>query len=478
MKILDFSSKYQKFIILSGLLLGIFSVIDKVLAVGLIFVAFLFGLTFYFISLIKDETQKKILAILFISVFLLYILLALFFYYSSFQPFSNGYGDNIEYHEQAKNVATAFSERNFSLQGVYFYHYYPVILGYLYLIFIPSLLIGLFFNSWLIALSIVFVYLIVHKIGGSEKESFIVGFLACFYPSLVFYGNLLLKDGLVIMLSMLSLLLTIKIVKRFSLLDFLILYGVLIALMYFRFYIAYAIILAFVIGWVLISGFTIKKRIVYALIMLLCLGFIPIISKNADFPGGGGYMGINFITTFINPEVIVYYRELAYPVEEGTDAEVMRPKFKQQYKVQPEKFKSPEGYETSSVIIETGIKSPLSFIKNTGLSFVQAFLGPFPWQLRSLRQFLALPEVIAWYVALFFVIRGVINSIRKKNFFIIIAIVFSLLVFGVLALYINNFGIITRIRIPAVLALLCLAPFGFNKLKKIKVPLIDKVFEK
>jgi hypothetical protein len=36
---------------------------------------------------------------------------------------------------------------------------------------------------------------------------------------------------------------------------------------------------------------------------------------------------------------------------------------------------------------------------------------------------------------------------------------------GVLALFITNFGIITRIRIPSFIALLCLIPLAFDKTK-------------
>ncbi|MEK7080243.1 MAG: hypothetical protein AAB925_00205, partial [Patescibacteria group bacterium] len=113
----------------------------------------------------------------------------------------------------------------------------------------------------------------------------------------------------------------------------------------------------------------------------------------------------------------------------------------------------------SNITVETGFDNPFTFLRNSLISFIYASLGPFPWQIRYLRQVLVLPELILWYFALFFVIKGIRRPIRSHTF---VLLIFSLVVFGALSLYICNFGITTRIRIPAFISLFCLAPFGIN----------------
>jgi len=114
-------------------------------------------------------------------------------------------------------------------------------------------------------------------------------------------------------------------------------------------------------------------------------------------------------------------------------------------------------------------------------SSISALLGPFPWQLKKPQQFLILPEAIAWYFLLFFIVRGIVKYIKTKYKVIIPLVLFSVLVFGVLGVFLNNYGITTRIRIPAVLSLLCLLPLGFKGLKKslkdVKIPFLNNLDE-
>ena len=92
------------------------------------------------------------------------------------------------------------------------------------------------------------------------------------------------------------------------------------------------------------------------------------------------------------------------------------------------------------------------------------------------KHFFALPEVIAWWFLLFFIVKGIIKSLKTKYRVILPLVVFSCFVFGVLALFITNFGVTTRIRMPAFISLLCLFPLGFEKFKNIKIPFLEKYF--
>ncbi len=476
MKILDFFSKNQKLIIFSCLSLAALFFIDKALGAGTLLVFFLASVSLFFIGMRKESKERKVLGTLFLIVFSLHVLGVILMYYTNFQPFSGGGGDYTIYQQNAQLIAGRVHQGNFSLQGIDLGNYYPVIVGYIYTFTVASMLIGQLFNAWLVALLIIFIYLIVREIGGTEKEGFLTGLMASVYPSLAFYGSLLLKDALVVLLCMTGLLLTLKIVKNFSILKFLGFFIILTSLIHSRFYVGYALMFGFVISWFLISNFNIKKRIIYGIIMVFILGFSPQIL-------GNGYYGSTNLIIYLNPKRITFYKEIVYapPVQSPP---VQLPPVQSPPVQSPPQVKPPALQPTasgtgrsSSIAMKTGLENPVAFIKNTFLSFIYAFIGPFPWQLEIKRYLFVLPEMIIWYFLLFFIIKGIINSIKKRNKIIFPLIIFSIFVMGVLSIFMSNFGIITRIRMPVFLALSCLFPLGFERIKNIKIPLLNKIFD-
>ncbi|MDO8529795.1 MAG: hypothetical protein Q7S10_00065 [bacterium] len=462
-------SKPHILIIAGGILLALFSVIDAALAIGALLAVFLCSLALFCIGTIKEKETVRFLSILFSVVFLLHVALVLFVYYANFQPFSDGRGDYTEYHFVAQEIANRVPAGNFSFEGLPLTHYYPVAIGYLYAATIPSMLMGQLLNAWIVALIAVFACLIVIQIGRSRREGFLVGILAGLYPSLAFYGSLLLKDALVVLLGTIALLLTFKIIKKFSWPQFIIFYLVLAGTGHLRFYISYALILNFIICWLFLSDFKIKKRVAYGVIMIILLGLLP---RFSTLDGATqGYFGGGSVSYYLNTQTITGYRNLANP--ENVQKEEPQAMPEAPAPVPPVVSEEPV-FQDSAVIVETGFKDPVSFLKNISLSFIYSSLGPFPWQLTQKRHLFVLPEMILWYVLLFFIARGIITSIKKEYRVILPLLIFSGIVFGVLSVYINNFGIVTRIRMPAFLALLCLLPFGLEKFKNTKIPFLEK----
>ena len=480
MDFLESLSKYHKIIIVSSICLASLSFIDKFLAVGALFIVFLASVALFFINKIKEKETIKFLSVLFLVIFLIHIIAVIFIYYTNFQPFSDGRGDYKEYNFVAQEISKRVPIGNFSLEGLPLVHYYPVIIGYIYVLTIPSMFMGQLLNAWIVALVAIFVYLIIREIGRSAKEGFVVGLIVGFYPSLFFYGSLLLKDASVVLLSMMGLLLTLKIIKKFSWLNFLIFYIVLIGATHLRFYISYALIFNFIICWFILSDLKIKKRVIYGIIMIILFGFLP---RFAPLDGvTQGYMGIGSIKYYLNTQTITGYRDLASnsyfyqrqpQIEPQITEEISLPPIEPQ--ITEEISLPPDGknLNQNSSTIETGFKNSVSFLKKTSLSFVYSILGPFPWQLTQKKHLFVLPEIITWYFLLFFIIKGIVKSIKKDYKIILPIIIFSFIIFGVLSFFMNNFGIITRIRMPAFLALLCLFPFGFEKLKNIKIPFLE-----
>lgn len=506
-RILDFFKKYGKFIIISGLILAALSFFDKKLPASLILIAFLASVAMFFINKIRDEKQRKIISILFLFSFLLHIIVVFILFYASFQPFSGGRGDFIQYHSTAVETRDRLSEGNFSIIGLALAHYFPLIVGYLYYLLIPKMIIGQLLNAWLVALIIVFAYLIVKELGRSDKEAFIVALVINLYPSLAFFGSLLLKEAFVVFFSALSILLSLKLIKRFSWKIFALFYISLMGLAHFRFFVILPVIFIFVLFWLLFSDFLFKKRVVYGLIMILLFGFLPIIST----VGGKdiGYFGINEIKRQINFKNIIYYRDRAYnfvPEEPVNSVESVEPA-KSVGSVEPAKSESektvkeaatkensqsiaeeivkvPEGAklseeyitstrdwgQDSSVNLKTG-NSKFEFLKNSFLSFINAFFGPFPWQFRNLKHLFVAPEIILWWIFLFFIFRGIIKYL-KYNYLMLIPFLFGLILIGIISVYMTNFGLVTRLRMPAFISLMCLIPFGLGKVKDIKIPFL------
>lgn len=475
--ILVLSQKYQKFIVSFFVLLVAISLLDKVLAVAVMVFVFLCAATLLVIRRQREDARH--LSYLFVIVFLLHSVIVVFLHYTGFQPFSGG--DYTFYDNIAREVAERVRHYDFSLGWVDTGNFYPVIVGYLYLLTVSSMLIGQLLNAWMVAAAVIFLYLIVLEMGSSKKAGFFTGMIAALYPSLAFFGSLLLKDALVILLSLLGLFLVIKLIKRFSWKIFLIFYLALILLTNVRFYASFALMLTFIICWLLFSDIRIKKRMLYGFFMILLLGFIPKIT-------GHGYLGKDIIVELLNPAKIIFYREKVYapPIQTSkTDGSVdlrpgpiaayTKPQPVMETKAATPKIDTSQRGAGSSFVIKTGIENPITFVKNTFLSFLYVFLGPFPWQIKHVRQIFILPEVFAWYFLLFFIGRGIVLNIRDKYKMMMPIIIFSVIMLGVIAVYSGNFGIAVRIRMPACIALLCFFTFGFKKIEDIKIPWIKNV---
>jgi len=451
----------------------IVDVFDRPLAVGIVFIASLSAITLLILRKIGLCT-KTICALFFIAL-IIHLGAVIFVSYSNFQPFSGGRGDYLEYGTIAQEVAQRVQHGNFSLQGISYGHFYPAIIGYIYALTMPEVLIGQMFNAFLAALLAIFVYFIVREMRGSEKEGFVSGLLTIFYPSLLFFGSLLLKEVLAALICSIALLLILKIINKFSWTRFALLYASLLGLIHFREYIGFAAIITFIVCWFIFSNLKIRKRLVYGAIFVVLLGFLPIISAGEGT--GSGYYGVNFFKAYLNRNTITHFREeLSIPSpnispETGFptyDAPLSDSNITETGEVVAKPVtKRGRG---SVVTVETGFDNAFSFVKNSLIALTYATLGPFPWQMRYLRHLLVLPELLLWYLALFFTIKGIRRPARSNVFVILI---FSFIVFSTLSVYLCDFGITTRIRIPAFIAVFCLAPFGFKRLKNIKIPFLN-----
>jgi len=446
--------------------IGVIALFDTALAVGIVLLAFLTAGTFFVISKMRKGSRE--LFSLFLIALAIHGGAVVFIYYADFQPFSGGTGDYTRYQESAVEIAQRIREGNLSFEGVWVPHLLPVLLGFIYALSLPSMLIGQLFNAWVAALAVLFLYLLIRELGVSSRWAFISGLAASIYPSHVFFSSLLLKDAITVTLAVLGAYAMIRILKKFSWPEFIVFVGVLLAIVHFRFYIGFILEGSFLVSWFLFSKFDLKKRLVYAIPIVFILGFVPQVF-------GYGYYGIE-TRSYLAPERIAFYKETVYqpivvtpppevippkeiipPSEVTPSIEVIPPKEiipPSEVTPPPEVVLPPEVIGSgSSFNADAGFEDPVSFVWNNGLSFVYSVFGPFPWQFRYSRQALSLFETIPWYIVFVFVLGGIWYSIRKKREALSL-LIFSIGVFGAVALFFSNYGIITRIRMPAFLALL------------------------
>ncbi len=454
-----------------GLLSGFVFSFDRDVGFGVL-LAFLLGAATLLI-LSRFEKEQEIL-FLFWAALAFHGTIVLFLHYTGFQPFTGG--DYNLYHDSAQAIAERLSQGTFSLEGIRAPHAYPVIVGVLYALTVPSMVVGQFLNAWLAALSVVLLYFLVREVGASKGWAVIIGLLSIMYPSFVFFGNLLLKEGIVTMLSLATLLLSLRMLKNFSWWQVPFLFLLVTLLVHFRIYIGMIFIGVFLVSWFLFSSENSLRRALLGFVLFLLLGFAPLLN-------GFNYYGTAFIIRFFDPNVVRFYKEEAFGLEQGVVAESPE----SPVSLQNVTTESPEGpvflqnvttespespvslkevpistslrSEASVPYLTTGFESPVAFLWNYTRSFALAALGPFPWHLKTSTQYVALLEVLPWLAIAVFIGKGILEQVRKNwHSPSLLLVLFALAVFAVLAFYFNNFGILMRIRVPAVLALL---PFFF-----------------
>lgn len=499
-------------IVLAFLLFAV-SFFDQALFVGLLLLLFLTVVVVLMIY--KAGVKDKKIYLVFLMGLLVHFGCVLLIYYGHFRPFGGG-ADFEGYHQNAVDVMYRFLAGNFSLHELGLLNDFPVLIGIVYAFTLPAMIIGQLFTVWLAAVSIILAYLIVLEIGGTKKMAFLTSLIIILYPSYLYFGSVLLKDTVVIPLVLAGLLLSVKMLKNFGGLEFLLFFIVLTGLTQLRFYVGFALLFSFIICWFLTSSFTRGDRIIYGLTIIFLLGFSPWLL-------GYGYYGNIPLRSYLNRDTITKYREVVYapPIDvvsptssvakkatSGSTKPTIVSVIANSYNfifgnstgsvspannppvsnLSPQNSLCPDCGQNegsgagSSFAVSAGFNSPQNFIKNYLESFTNSILGPFPWQLRYKRHLFFLTETIPWYFLIYLSLWGAVKSMRKNGVkvflkdyrFTLPLLLFSIMAFGALSLYINNFGIIVRIRMPMFMVLLCAMSLGIN----VKESYFKKIHEK
>jgi len=449
-----------------GIILGIALLLDREVGVALLMLTVLGAGSVFLLQ--KFGASQREVYVLLAFVLVSHAAFALFVHYTGFQPFGTGGGDFTRYNFHAQEIAERVRDFNFSLEGIWIAHYFPLILGYVYALVMPAMVVGQLFLVWTAALSILVLYFLTLEIGATRFWAFLVAVLGSLYPSFFFYTSYVLKDGLVILLVLLSLLLLLKLVKRFSWTLYVFLFLAAIPLVNLRSEIYDVFAITFFVFWFGFSRMELRRRVLLGVFLLFLYGLPPLIAIKGTQTGYFDYR--TFVS--LNVETAVTLKENAYlaVLPLGPEASLEGP----EEKVQNVRI---QGARASTVEdLTVGEENPFSFLLNQARAFAFVTIGPFPWQFSEPRHAATLVETVPWLFMLPFIIRGIWRKFKEDKRAPAFALVlFALGMFVMLAFFINNFGITMRIRIPGVLVLLPFLPFAFSLRHR---SLLDRLFRR
>jgi hypothetical protein len=302
---------------------------------------------------------------------------------------------------------------------------YPMFLAILFRVTGPSILGAKLVNLILNVVSIYLTVLITKEVGqaaGLERKTIrvaghITGALLSFYPSQIFYAVQMLKDPFLIFAGTVNLYLAILLLRgKGSKVWKIVGWGIsMIGVVTFRPYTLIALIGSWFLYLLFVWKTNLSRKAIVVAAVLILVGAMP-------YFAGLGFFASDYIGPWLDLEKVSDFRKNVY----STGA--------------------------SAADITLDYSTPITFIQTYGFSVLTAMFGPFPWQVRSAIQIIALPE------ALFAIILSIVllfsgrsrsqssQNIEGKNTPYVL-LIFSIVLIGLIGLFSDSIGGNTRLRI-------------------------------
>jgi hypothetical protein len=233
--------------------------------------------------------------------------------------------------------------------------------GMIYLVAFVYTLIGRnmlaiqFINASVGAATAPVIFHIAHRLFSNRRVSKWAAYLTAFFPSLILWSSQGLKDGLIVMALALSIILTLQLMEKVTFWRMLILSSCLLILMSLRFYIFYmmaaAVVGAFIIGMKSSNATAYVQRFIAVILIGLALTWVGVLQS----------AGQQF-DKFANLDAVQRSRsDLAQSADSGFGKDV-------------------------------DVRTTGGALTIIPIGLVYLLFAPFPWQLASLRQSIALPR--------------------------------------------------------------------------------------
>lgn len=307
-----------------------------------------------------------------------------------------------------KTGSPFFYSRFFEFSGSGWGMYY--IVAFLYFFIGHNTVAGNFFVASIATGAVPAVYLLAKEIYKNRRVALIASLLVGFMPGFINWSSFIMKDGIIIFLLALSILMVVRLQKQFSLLYLSLLFISVIGIISLRFYIfpmlAIGIIASFLIG-VKEDDTTISvlRRVVVLLILGTALTYAGVLGRvTRDLEKYGTLQ-------MLNNSRLDQVRSAASGFETGEDISTV---------------------EDAVTVLPLG--------------FLYLMLAPLPWQVTSIRSALTQPEMVLWWFMIPFVIKGIAYSIRNRLRETIAILIFTLMLTVGYSIFQGNIGTAYRQR--------------------------------
>ena len=241
----------------------------------------------------------------------------------------------------------------------------------------PNMLAIQFINVSVGAATAGIIFEISQSLFNNIRVSKLAAFLTAFFPSLILWSSQALKDGLIVMALALGILATLRLVKQVEPRWIAVLTGCLLVLISFRFYIFYmmaaAVVGAFIVGMKSSNAKAFLQRFVAVVLIGLAMTWFGVLRSATQQ-----------LDRFANLEAIQRSRaDMAQSAESGFGKDV-------------------------------DVRSTTGALTVIPIGLLYLMFAPFPWQLASLRQSIALPEMIIWWCCFPLLILGLWYGIKHR----------------------------------------------------------------
>ncbi len=271
----------------------------------------------------------------------------------------------------------------------------------------------------------VVVYFIAKEVYSNERVARFSAILVGFFPAMIIWSSQMLKDGFIIFLISIILFTSLRLQKKFTFFDFVILLISLVSIFTLRFYLFPLLCVA------IIGGFVINAQSSFRNILSRTFAFI--------------FIGI----------ALSYFGVLERSQEDlGNMSDLSKLENVRKY----------GNYAADSGIYEedkNDISTISGAIQALPSGFITLLLAPFPWQMGKIQQQLLLPEMMIWWMMIPFLATGFWYSIKTKFREFIAILLFLITLTISYSLFQGNLGTLYRQRIQIQIFLLMFISVGF-----------------
>ena len=332
--------------------------------------------------LARRQDDRTFLMRVFILALLIRIAVAIIIFVGHYEEFFGGDANTYDIYGQSLNAAWHGDKYHlgrynlFAASGASAWGMLYLVAGVYEIIGANMFAIQLI-NASVGASTAIVVYNTANRLFSNQRVSRVACVLVGFFPSLVLWSSQALKDGIIVLILALAIYCTLLLMEEIKIGYVTILTSCLMLLLTLRFYTFYmmtaAVVGSFVIGGKTLDTTSFVRRFAAVIgigLVFTYFGIVRIAGTQFD--------------RFANLQTVQNSRkDLAKSAESG---------FMQDVDV-----RTTEGALTAIPV-----------------GFVYLLFAPFPWQLASIRQSIALPEMIIWWLAIPFLILGLWFGMKHR----------------------------------------------------------------